>query len=99
VGSDGKANYLFDEDDQAAPEFASNEEKKENYEDEKLLARPESQSEEAKVSIKRFLNDIFLHPVTDLEDNRAVEINQMKKLANDVLKLMWQFCMEEMVFS
>ena len=27
------------------------------------------------------------------------ELNQMKKLAIDVLKLMWQYCMEDMVIQ
>lgn len=53
LGSGGKANYLFD--DEGAPDFVSNEEKKEQSEEEKVQI---SQSEGS--SVKRFLNDIHL---------------------------------------
>jgi len=37
------------------------------------------------------------HQPTNAKD--IEEVNQMKKLAIDVLKLMWQYCMEDMVIQ
>jgi hypothetical protein len=59
----------------------------------------ESEQDASKLSLRHLLYDIQIHQTAqkgDDEDEKQ-EISQMRRLAGEVLKLMWEYCMENVV--